>query len=1344
MRNGVSAVEDPNRHNEEMNAMRGGKFARVVLRCVAWFARTLRVSKEIQRLPRASEEDERCKSAGFEMSRISRVRVSAGFSVPLLAWILFFAVQTQSAPYCMGSEPWQARDIGVCPYPIASGGVDDSKEFSITTSGSDVWGGADSFRFVFQGLAGDGEISTEIVSLPQGGGGAKTMLMFRSGADEKAQNIALGLTADGRLLFQSRERIGGATGSLVVVPNSSSFRWLRLRREGAVFSAFASADGVTWLFVGRRTLQLPSQMLAGIAVSGGSQGILSRSVVRNPECRLPALEKAGSVEPPVVQGGVFERAWARLTWSGARVPEGVAGYEIFRDGIWIASVPAWDSVWHDPNSTRGVEVGYSVAVKDSHGRVSAPSAAVKILVPFREGVRDASLNLISIGEGVPVGELIRDLYRGTISISGKGIDAGGSSDSAQFFHGGLVGDGAVVARLARFTAGDSTARCGVMFRDGTRPDATNVALMISCNGVVTFQCRSAAGGTTVIKQSVAGKACPQWLKIVRSGDNFYAFVSEDASGWLCLGSQTIAMSEMVSVGIAACSRSLIHSASADLSHLHISEGNEADRIPPEVPALVLMEKTSTAIKLGVSGARDDTGLAGFLLFRGGVKIASLPPWTPSYLDQIRTPGESAVYSAVAIDAFGNHSVHSPLLEATTNHSSDLAPWTSMDFGKFESPSSITRLNDVFTVCSPGRGMRAGVEEFHLLYRKFVGDVDLIARISAPYHATAGLMLRTDLDSGSPLAFIQVASGVVSFRARSTANGGVSASPEETASMPGWFRLKRKDGVVAGYRSADGKNWKLVGVCSFPEGRAVYGGLASASGSPVSVSPVTFDALSVVDTEQPLEYSEPTIQFETVSTQEGARGVAVRGRWLREGAVTYCSDLQGSVEFAWNAPAAAVYRIMVAGKDRYRKAGAHGFALNFYVDDVWILATDLLSIDGQVASVECLLPWIDVGTHRIRVEYVNSVPGSHLQIEQIQVQVARGEDLDQNGTSDWTDRVLSVANTVDFCPETSRTSPVCIEGAVQNLSLMTLNPAASVLPALAGRWYANVPLTADGEAVPVSIRFDRGRSQQSKRVRWASTNVLDGGSLSIRKGDSLLLTMRAPSGMAGDFSLEVSDSGRTLLGEGGKSVPYAFEKAGVFTVKGSFKDLPATRFVLTIRVVDASLPRGIVAWQDRERTVDCAGIGTDVVVDGGAAVKWTFQQSLGLKGRRFRLRTMISRPAPVLARLYADGPILDHAVIEAFDIANCYTRMTDAFQDGSVAVDHYANIRGVLKADMEVRFEIFAAGVLFEDGRRVRELRAGDFDSAGFGSIRMIVPKGVRTSVCHLTRVFQAGVLIGQL
>jgi hypothetical protein len=127
-----------------------------------------------------------------------------------------------------------------------------------------------------------------------------------------------------------------------------------------------------------------------------------------------------------------------------------------------------------------------------------------------------------------------------------------------------------------------------------------------------------------------------------------------------------------------------------------------------------------------------------------------------------------------------------------------------------------------------------------------------------------------------------------------------------------------------------------------------------------------------------------------------------------------------------------------------------------------------------------------------------------------------------------------------------------------------------------------------------------------------------------------------------------------------------------------------------------------------------------------------------------MQSYVPRPAPVLARLGPDGPVLDRSVVDPFDLANGYARVARDFPDGSISIDHAVIVRGAFPQDLEVHLELFVAGVAFEDGRRVRQLRAADFSPAGIGIGRALVPKGARTSVCHWTRVYQGGVLLGQL
>ena len=67
--------------------------------------------------------------------------------------------------------------------------------------------------------------------------------------------------------------------------------------------------------------------------------------------------------------------------------------------------------------------------------------------------------------------------------------------------------------------------------------------------------------------------------------------------------------------------------------------------------------------------------------------------------------------------------------------------------------------------------------------------------------------------------------------------------------------------------------------------------------------------------------------------------------------------------------------------------------------------------------------------------------------------------------------------------------------------------------------------------------------------------------------------------------------------------------------------------------------------------------------------------------------------------------------------------------------------GALAENMSVTLEIFVSGVTFEDGTRTKTLTAADFDENGRYVIRFVKARGVTTSVCHRTYIYQDGKLI---
>src|SRR5579862_4572319 len=77
--------------------------------------------------------------------------------------------------------PWQQMDIGdVGIAGSASQGPDG--DFFINGAGSDIWGTADSFHFVYQPID-DGQIDTDLTSLQNTNPFAKIGIMFRQTLD---------------------------------------------------------------------------------------------------------------------------------------------------------------------------------------------------------------------------------------------------------------------------------------------------------------------------------------------------------------------------------------------------------------------------------------------------------------------------------------------------------------------------------------------------------------------------------------------------------------------------------------------------------------------------------------------------------------------------------------------------------------------------------------------------------------------------------------------------------------------------------------------------------------------------------------------------------------------------------------------------------------------------------------------------------------------------------------------------------------------------------------------------------------------------------------------------------
>jgi regulation of enolase protein 1 (concanavalin A-like superfamily) len=177
-------------------------------------------------------------------------------------------------------SPWSAADIGAVDGDGAtsfSGGT-----FKVVSSGADVFGAVDAFRFTSQTLQGDASITAKVATIQNTGDGAKLGVMIRESLAPDAKYVMTGMRPTLGITMQSRSTVGGTTaigGTLVEVAPY----WVRLTRVGNLFTSFTSADGITWTQLATKTLAMNATVYVGLAATANSTTIMNTGTFTNVE-----------------------------------------------------------------------------------------------------------------------------------------------------------------------------------------------------------------------------------------------------------------------------------------------------------------------------------------------------------------------------------------------------------------------------------------------------------------------------------------------------------------------------------------------------------------------------------------------------------------------------------------------------------------------------------------------------------------------------------------------------------------------------------------------------------------------------------------------------------------------------------------------------------------------------------------------------------------------------------------------------------------------------------------------------------------------------------------------------
>ncbi len=170
-------------------------------------------------------------------------------------------------------------------------------------------------------------------------------------------------------------------------------------------------------------------------------------------------------------------------------------------------------------------------------------------------------------------------------------------------------------------------------------------------------------------------------------------------------------------------------------------------------------------------------------------------------------------------------------------------------GYFDTPGSFEydTSSDIYSIQTSGSTIGQWQDWFYYVYEAVSGDIDLQARVQyiSEGWASAGIMIRKDLTSGSPFS----ASLITRNEGGQFISRKEAYTPYPAISVPEleegyWLRLVKTGNVVVNYISNDGINWNQVGTETIEFGENFYVGISSMSENPFVLTNIIVEELTL--------------------------------------------------------------------------------------------------------------------------------------------------------------------------------------------------------------------------------------------------------------------------------------------------------------------------------------------------------------------------------------------------------------------------------------------------------------------------------------------------------------------
>jgi RHS repeat-associated protein len=449
---------------------------------------------------------------------------------------------------------WLDQDVG--NVGVAGSASYANGAFTITASGSNMLNGtSDDFHFVYQQLSGDGTIVARIASTSNGY--VQAGVMIRDALESNSQNV------DVLLDLSTLNEVWRATtgGSNTSQTGPGTPYWVKLVRSGASFIAYGGPDGVSWTLVGGPVaIDMSQSVYIGLFATGESTTTTYSATFDNVSVTTTANPAPTITSVSATTGSVGSQVV--ITGSGFGASQGNS--QVFLDDNPV-TVNSWSATSITITIPSGATSGYL-------GVSIAPAMTSSNAVYF--GVSSDPLGGGWLDQDIgAVGATGSATYsNGVFTITAAGGGITGQADGFHFVYQPLSTDGSIVARV---TSLPSNAEAGVMIRESLDAGGAETFsyFIYSRQSLYEYMSDRTFDGSVALSTAGSTVSEPYWVEVVRSANQFSAYVSPDGVTWFQVGTtQTITTSQTVYVGLAVSSQTPGTLATATLDNVSIGSG----------------------------------------------------------------------------------------------------------------------------------------------------------------------------------------------------------------------------------------------------------------------------------------------------------------------------------------------------------------------------------------------------------------------------------------------------------------------------------------------------------------------------------------------------------------------------------------------------------------------------------------------------------------------------------------------------------------------------------------------------------------------------------------------------